>query len=134
MRLASFETDYWQLRSAEESNRQRSDTFWLPPLTDRQNLVIGQAVKLIFEIEAFEENGELGVQGERMWVIVSEKVNDFYIGILDNQPALVEPSDDMYLCFGAEIPFQAEHVIDIATPPKRICQLAIVSAAWKIVV
>ncbi len=40
-----------------------------------------------------------------------------YIGILDNIPATFDPSDSTYLCFGAEIPFGPEHVIDIGDPP-----------------
>ena len=63
--------------------------------------------------------GDIAVQGERMWVIVSERYGDFYIGILDNQPASIEPSDTVYLCFGAEVPFLPEHVIDIGEPPKE---------------
>jgi len=54
-----------------------------------------------------------------MWVIVSEKRGKYYIGILDSRPASFEPSDDVYLCFGAEIPFLAEHVIGIGDPPEE---------------
>ena len=52
-----------------------------------------------------------------MWVLVAERLGGGYIGILDSQPASVERSDNVYLCFGAEIPFFPEHVIDIADPP-----------------
>jgi len=117
MRLASFERDFWQLRSGEKSYREHPDTFWIPPLEQRQNLKRGQAVRLIFEIEGEEENGSVSVQGERMWVIVAEKVGDTYIGILDNQPACLERSDEVHLRFGAEVAFRAEHVIDIGQPP-----------------
>lgn len=119
MRLPTFEQDYWELRSGEEAHQEYPDTFWIPPLEQRQNLRRGQAVRLIFEIEGEEENGDIAVQGERMWVIVSERYGDFYLGILDNQPASLEPSDNVYLCFGAEIPFLPEHVIDIGEPPKE---------------
>jgi hypothetical protein len=117
MRLASFERDLWQLRSGEESQRQNPESFWLPPLTDRLNLQRGQAAKLIFEIEGEEDGGPVEVQGERMWVIVAERVGDIYVGILDNQPACLERADNIYLRFGAEVPFRAEHVIDIGQPP-----------------
>lgn len=117
MRLASFERDFWELRSAEESHREHPETFWIPPLQQRQDLERGQAARLIFEIEGEEEDGAVAVQGERMWVIVAEKVGDTYIGILDNQPACLERSDEVYLQFGAEVPFRAEHVIDIGQPP-----------------
>jgi hypothetical protein len=117
MRLASFERDFWQLRSGEESHRQHPDRFCIPPHEQRKNLQRGDAARLIFEIEGEQDDGTLAVQGERMWVIVAEKIGDTYIGILDNQPALLEPSDGVYLRFGAEVPFQAEHVIDVRQPP-----------------
>jgi hypothetical protein len=117
MRLASFERDFWQLRSGEEAHRRNPDTFWIPPLEERRSLRRGQAARLIFDIEAEDENGADSVQGERMWVVVAEKIGETYIGILDNQPASVAPSDQLHLRFGAEIPFQAQHVIDIGQPP-----------------
>jgi hypothetical protein len=117
MRLPSFERDFWQLRSAEQSHREHPDTFWIPPLERRQGLKRGQSARLIFDIEGQDEDGAVEVQGERMWVIVAERIGDTYIGILDNQPASIEPSENVYLCFGAEIPFLPEHVIDIGEPP-----------------
>lgn len=53
-----------------------------------------------------------------MWVIVSEKLGDTYVGILDNQPACIDPDDDFYLGFGVEVPFKAEHIISIDQPPQ----------------
>jgi hypothetical protein len=119
VRLPSFERDFWRLRSGEQSQREHPDTFWMPPLDQRQNVKRGQAVRLIFEIEAQDEQGVVHVSGERMWVIVAERVGDVYIGILDNQPACLKRSGNAYLRFGAEVPFQAEHVIDIADPPQK---------------
>ena len=119
MRLADIERDFWELRSGEAAHQAHADTFWIPPLEARQNLKRGQVARLIFDIESADENGEIMVQGERMWVIVAEQHDDGYIGILDNQPASFEATDDVYLCFGAEIPFLAEHVIDIRNPPKE---------------
>ncbi len=117
MRMATFERDFWQLRSGEESHRQHPDTFWLPPLEERESLQRGHAVKLIFEIEGMDEDGTVSVEAEWMWVIVAERVGDAYIGILDNQPVCLDPTDDVYLRFGAEVPFLPEHVIDIGDPP-----------------
>jgi hypothetical protein len=112
MRLPNHKEDFWELRSAEESHRKNPDTFWLPPLEERQCLTRGQAAKLIFEIESVDDEGAIQVQGERIWVIVAERHGDYYIGILDGQPASIEPDEDSYLCFGTEIPFMPEHVID----------------------
>jgi hypothetical protein len=52
-----------------------------------------------------------------MWVIVAERVDKLYVGILDNQPASIEPGAHVYLTEGAEVPFGPEHVIDITEPP-----------------
>ncbi len=117
MRLATLERDFWQLRSGEESHREHPDTFQIPPLDERQGLKRGHAVRLFFDIEGNEDDGSVGVQCERMWVIVSEGVGDTYVGILDNQPACLERSDSVYLRFGAEVPFRAEHVTAIESPP-----------------
>ena len=117
MRLPTLERDFWTLRSAEESHRAHPDTFWIPPAEERRSLQRGKAARLIFDIEAADEDGKLVVSGERMWVIVAERVGDLYIGILDNKPATFEPGDSAYLCFGAEVPFGPEHVIDIGDPP-----------------
>lgn len=86
MRLSTSKTDLWELRSGELANSQNPNTFWIPPLEERQNMQRGQAVRLFFDIEVENEEGKLETVGERMRVIVSEKVGDTYIGILDNQP------------------------------------------------
>jgi hypothetical protein len=119
VQLANFEEDYWQLRNGEESNKESPKSFWIPELEKRKSLKIGDAAKVILEIESEKEDGEIIVEGERGYVIVSEVVGDKYIGILDFQPACIEKGqEDIYLCFGAEIPFSHEHVIDIDRPPE----------------
>ncbi|TDN38462.1 hypothetical protein E4631_02790 [Hymenobacter sp. UV11] len=117
MRQPSIATDYWELRSAEKAHAQYGDRFWIPALIERQAIRRGQAARLIFDIEV-DNAGKLEIQGERMYVIVSEKIGDIYIGILDNQPACSNFEDNVYLCMGAEVPFLAEHVIDIDDPPQ----------------
>jgi len=62
----------------------------------------------MFDIEGENEDGNLAVAGERMWVIISEKIRHFYIEILDNEIICSDFEDDIYLCFGAEVLFQAE--------------------------
>jgi hypothetical protein len=122
MRLPTLEKNYWHLLSGEQLHHDHPDSFWIPPRDDREQLRIGQAVKLYFEIQSETDAGETTLSSERMWVIVAERVSDGYIGILDNQPASIESSDEVYLCFGAEIPFFPEHVIDIADPPTDYVQ------------
>ena len=114
VRVATLEEDGWKLRSGEAAHREHPDTFWIPSPEERWSLKRGQTVKLIFEIEAEDEAGNLEVNAERMWVIVADRIGPHYIGILDNDPATVEATEDGYLVCGAEIPFLAEHVIDIS--------------------
>lgn len=119
MRLASFKEDYWELRNAETYHEANPDTFWMPDLNDRKSLKRGDAAKLIFDIECEDENGNIIIEGERIYVIVSEVVGNKYIGILDSQPLCIDKDQEgVYLCFGAEIPFSTEHVIDIDRPPE----------------
>lgn len=118
MRQPSLKTDYWELRSAEKSHAKYGDSFWIPLWEERQNIRRGQATRLIFDIEV-DNDGHIEVQGERMYVIVSEKIGGTYIGILDNQPACLNFEDDVYLCMGAELPFLAEQVIGIENPPQE---------------
>ncbi len=115
--LPSFDAQNWELGNSEEAHRNAPETFWIPELEMRRNLKRGDAAKLLFQIGFLDENGKPYVQVERMWVIVSEVIGSFYIGILDSKPATIIPDDDEYLVFGAEIPFRAEHVADISRPP-----------------
>jgi hypothetical protein len=117
LRLANFEKDYWELRDGEKSHEDSPDNFWIPEIEKRKSLKRGDAAKLIFDIENADEDGKIILQGERIFVIVSEVIGDKYIGILDSQPSCIEKGqNDVYLCFGAEIPFSHEHVIDIDRP------------------
>jgi hypothetical protein len=75
MRLARRENDYWELLSAEDSHQSNLDTFAIPSLEEREGLKRGQAAKRIFDIEGVE-GGQVLVQGERMWVIVAERIGD----------------------------------------------------------
>jgi hypothetical protein len=109
--------DHWCLRSGEEAHCASPENFWLPSRADRDHLVHGQAVKLLFDQEGYEESGEITVQCERMWVIVTERVSGRYLGVLDNDPQLLEPNESTYLRRGVEVAFDPEHVIDVGSPP-----------------
>jgi hypothetical protein len=117
VRWPSLAIDFWELDSAERRHAESPDTFWIPDRAERERLQPGQAAKLLFVIEA-DENGVPVLNTERMWVFVTEVLAEGYIGILDNQPGSIEPDDGGHLILGAEVPFRAEHVIDVATPPE----------------
>lgn len=83
MRQLSLKTDHWELRSAEKARAKYGVDFWIPSIEERQAVRPGQAVRLIFDIET-DNDGKIEVGGERMWVIVGQKIGDTYIDILDN--------------------------------------------------
>jgi hypothetical protein len=117
-----MDVDFWELESGEQRHADSPDSFWIPPRSERTSLRVGQAAKLLFAIEA-DDNGQVIVSVERMWVFVREVLDGGdYIGILDSVPASFDPTPDMYLALGVEIPFRAEHVIDIANPPQDYVQ------------
>jgi hypothetical protein len=87
MRFPTIDADYWTLESGEDRHRAAPDTFWIPPLEERQGLQVGDAAKLIFEIESADEDGEISSDYERMSVVVSEVTPQYFIGRLTNRPA-----------------------------------------------
>lgn len=117
MHLPTLAKDFWCLVSGEERHRASPETFEIPTLSERNSLSPGQGVKLIFEIEAEEEDGTISTSTERMWVIVASCVEDGYIGILESEPCSIPNDGQFYLCRGAEIPFLPEHVVALSTPP-----------------
>ena len=123
IRLPTLEKNFWSIASGEQAHRENPETFWIPERERREQLQRGDAAKLIFEIEGQDrDTGAIEVSRERMWVIVTEKIGDTYLGILDNSPQTIEGADDVYLRFGAEVPFKAEHIIDIDRPPDAYIQ------------
>lgn len=114
-RLATIRTDRWELESAEDRHQRYGESFWIPPEDERRRLQPGKAVRLLFRIEAAQADGSPEVNVERMWAIVLGRVGDFYLAVLDSQPASIEPG---YLDRDTEFLFMPKHVIDIAEPPR----------------
>lgn len=84
-----------------------------PPHRDADHLQPGQSARLIFDIQTIDEHGLHEVIGERMWVVVKEKIGDTYVGVLRTEPLL--PADDgVTLRLGTEVAFEARHVVDVA--------------------
>jgi hypothetical protein len=123
VRFATLEDDFWRLDSAVERHRAHPDQFWIPDVTERTSLRPGDLAQLRFEIEV-DEGVEVNVQAERMWVCVREVTSWGYMGVLTNTPGGYEESDDVYLVYGAEVPFTAEHVIDIEREVDRSLNLS----------
>lgn len=118
MRLPKLDVDCWALVSGEERHRSAPDSFQIPLLEERRALQLGDAAKLIFEIESEDEFGEISRDYERMWVVVSEVKPLYFIGRLANMPVGCNEHSNFYLIEDVEVPFLPEHVIDIDRPPK----------------
>lgn len=118
MRLPTLDADGWELRSADAAHAQNPTTFWIPSLEHRKALQPGQAVKLLFDIRVPGDDDGMEPSGERMWIVVSNRIGNRYIGRLVTQPASLEDHEDHYLQVGAVIPFGVEHVTDIDDPPE----------------
>ena len=88
----------YTLVNAEELQHENPETFWLPSKEDRENLQPGDHVKLIFND---------GAQRERMWVQVGSVTEKGYIGILWNNPILID------LEHGDVIEFGVKHITEI---------------------
>ena len=106
MKLPTLEENHYSLISAEQMNKKFPDTFWIPSKERRENLSKGDIVKIIFEMESIEDPKELNA--ERMWVIITEKSNAFYVGKLDSFPF-----DNVHIKYGQRVNFKPEHIIDI---------------------
>lgn len=106
--LASIDDDGWMIDDGEVAHAQSPDTFWIPPLQDRQSLEVNDHAKIRFYIRVEDEDGELEDCGERMWVKVVGRIDDWYRGELDNQPSCTPD-----IAPGFEVWFQPRHVIDI---------------------
>jgi len=97
------------LDDGEQINAEAPDTFQIPSRADREALVSGDIVKLIFRIESDTE-----ANVERMWVIVKERTANGYRGILDNDPYCTKE-----ISAGLALQFKPEHVIQIHSHAKE---------------
>lgn len=110
MREPSVPVDGWGLDNGEEYHSKAPDTFVIPQLLERQNLQAGDFAKLLFRINF--DGTEDGEVIERMWVVVSERTSDGYIGVLDNDPESIDENDRLWS--GTELPFATHHIIAVA--------------------
>jgi len=94
------------LGNGEEYAARSPDTFKIPSRSDRENLAVGDHAKLIFQLP---EPGSDGLNGERMWVRVTQVFASGcgYAGTLANAPTLLPAN------LGDPVKFGPEHIIDI---------------------
>lgn len=108
--MSGFESEMpaapdFHLESGERLRDEAPETFHIPSRDARENLRIGDIVKLVF---ALTDRESADVGAERMWVIVKEEANGRYIGALDNDPFCL-----VGIKAGDLVEFGPEHVIDI---------------------
>jgi hypothetical protein len=99
----------WWLDDAAELNRRSPDSFFIPRRERRENLVLGDQVKLVFRFEG------AGPNAERMWVDVVEAAEGSYVGELRNQPYHIRDLEP-----GARVAFRPEHVAAIAVDKDEV--------------
>ena len=105
MELASFEKQKYELDDGEQLHEEAPETFYIPELEQRQNLKVGDCVKLVFRMDQpFKDH----ISVERMWVEITEIKDEFYIGYLDN-----DPQGEVLVECGDTVVFQSRHIIAI---------------------
>ena len=107
----TLETDGWTLDDGEELHAQAPASFRIPPRGARETLRPGDLAKLVFRIMIDDDEEPIAV--ERMWVIVRERIDGGYFGLLDNEPYALAENERLWP--GTELPFEPRHVIDIQT-------------------
>ncbi|WEZ83986.1 hypothetical protein P6U16_04440 [Rhizobium sp. 32-5/1] len=120
MRKPDFDIDGWCLEDGEEYHRAAPETFWIPDRETREGLQPGDFAKLIFRISIDDPHTPVAV--ERMWVLVRERVDGGYLGILDNDPDAIDENEEFWR--GIELPFAACHVINIDVRDKNSIAVA----------
>jgi hypothetical protein len=106
--LTSLEADGWALDDGEVAHAESPESYWIPARADRTSLQPGALVKVRFYIRAPSETGDLVDHGERMWVLIQERIDGWYRGELDNDPYCTKT-----IRAGLQLWFQPRHIIDI---------------------
>jgi hypothetical protein len=129
MRLSNFYFDLWQLIQPEhlaldENDReapidQPRSPAALPYASNLKTLQRGEGAMLIFHMQPTPDEITPGLPGriQTLWVAVTERCGDYYIGVLTEHPAGNYADRDFYLAPGAEVPFLPLHIVDVYYPP-----------------
>lgn len=115
--MSEVVTSRYELRNCEELSLAHPDTFYIPDRDKRENITIGEYVKVCFIVDAkfCEENSLPLFPGtdvyptvERMWVQIEDKSDaGHYVGSLRNHPKYVG------LKWGDAIIVKPEHIINL---------------------
>lgn len=103
----NIQDDGWELESAEQRYEDEPATFHIPPLEERTSLQVGSRAKLLFLLLGHDETGPF-IQCERMWVVVTQRKGQGYVGMLKSQPVtsdVLKPGD--------LVEFEAEHIASL---------------------
>jgi hypothetical protein len=98
----------WYLGNAEEEHAAKPRSFFIPSPEERSNRNPGDLVKLLFYIRNPPPGGP---RAERMWLEVSARVEDGYVGLLTNRPNAIKD-----LSGGDEVAFRSDHIIAVQDP------------------
>jgi integrase len=88
--------------------RRTSRSFFIPSREERESLDVGALVRLFFFLE---EPAEDQPRAERMWLEVTHRTADGYVGLLTNHPRAIRD-----LALGDAVAFGPEHVIAVNDP------------------
>ena len=113
-RWTNLNDDGWALVSAEARRDASPATFEIPPIDVRRSLRRGDAAKLLFEIETREAGVVVDRGVDRMWVVVTGREDEFYVGVLTSDPGKAE---GLGLRPGSELIFLPEHICAVDRPP-----------------
>jgi len=106
MNLPTLKDNQYCLEGGEGFQRKYPNSFFIPSLKKRNNIVTGNYVMLIFKMTVIDD--EIDYSIERMWVLVKERVKDFYLGTLNNDPCCL-----VHIKCGDDVVFKADHIIKI---------------------
>lgn len=101
--------DYWELRENPDWKAAVTPAF---EDTGAKQLPFGQCVKLIFEMELQNKEGEVFRASEGMWAAPVDLVGEVYIGILANVPHFLAKVPSSIIVQFMELPFLLKHVFD----------------------
>ncbi|TVV43676.1 DUF2314 domain-containing protein [Thalassolituus sp. C2-1] len=105
MELAKFEKNGYELDDGEMLHAEAPETFYIPEINVRNNLSVGDCVKLVFRMDQPKLDD---ISVERMWVEITDVKEGFYIGFLDNDPV-----GEVTIKCNDTVVFQPKHIIAI---------------------